>query len=112
MIPTECADIDSDKDGVYTIIPKGGVKEVSVFCMMRGQNNKWTVRSNTGILAYFVFVFCLRSRRYISIFIYSPADNIVEAFYIIAFDLLHAVTLFLLSYFTMSFTMTIDFFRY
>jgi hypothetical protein len=69
VIPTECADIDSDKDGVYTIIPKGGVKEVSVFCLMRGQNNKWTVRPNIGIIVYILF-FCLSSRWYISIFFY------------------------------------------
>nr|AJQ21508.1 fibrinogen-related protein 12 [Mytilus galloprovincialis] len=40
--PTECADVASDRDGVYTIIPKGSSQEISVFCIMRG-GNKWTV---------------------------------------------------------------------
>ncbi|XP_052067220.1 fibrinogen-like protein 1 [Mytilus californianus] len=40
--PSECADIASDRDGVYTIIPKGSSQEISVFCIMRG-GNKWTV---------------------------------------------------------------------
>lgn len=61
---------------------------MSVFCMMRGIN-KWTVRPNTGIVAYFVFVSCPRCRWYISIFMYSITDKIEDAFYIIVVHCYH-----------------------
>ncbi|VDI17172.1 Hypothetical predicted protein [Mytilus galloprovincialis] len=38
----ECEDIQTNKDGVYTIYPGGGDRAVLVYCIMR-QTKKWTV---------------------------------------------------------------------
>ncbi|XP_063419028.1 low-density lipoprotein receptor-related protein 8-like isoform X2 [Mytilus trossulus] len=43
-LPSECADISSDKDGVYFVYPKGKMTshKISVYCIMNGYK-KWTV---------------------------------------------------------------------
>ncbi|CAC5384513.1 Angiopoietin-related protein 6,Angiopoietin-related protein 2,Microfibril-associated glycoprotein 4,Angiopoietin-related protein 1,Fibrinogen C domain-containing protein 1 [Mytilus coruscus] len=43
-LPSECEDIDSDKDGVYSVYPKGKSysRRISVYCIMMGEK-KWTV---------------------------------------------------------------------
>ena len=40
--PFECSDIEDNTDGIYSIYPGGRRRQMSVYCIMRGEK-KWTV---------------------------------------------------------------------